>query len=238
LAAAALLGISLASLGACTSGGSSRSAGLSRVPSSTHGVTTTTDDSTPETTTTTKAPKVHPPGLVTGDSGPKVQALQERLAALHYDVGADGQFGGATYQAVMAFQKVTGMNRTGAATDDVVAALATATAPGPLVPGGGATRVEIDIARQVLFLYRGNQLDKILAVSTGTGRHYCENGDCGVAVTPGGSFTVSRRIAGWHTSPLGKLYNPMFFNGGIAIHGAPSVPGYPRRTVVCASRCT
>jgi lipoprotein-anchoring transpeptidase ErfK/SrfK len=190
-------------------------------------VTSTTDDTTPETTTTTKKPKVHPPGLVVGDSGPKVQSLQQQLAALKYDVGTDGRYGDATYQAVMAFQKVTGMKRTGAATDDVVAALATAGPPKALVPGGGSMRVEVDIARQVLFLYQGNQLAKILAVSTGTGRHYCENGDCGVAVTPGGSFRISRRITGWHTSPLGKLYNPMFFNGGIAIHGAPSVPGYP-----------
>ncbi|MCU1462798.1 MAG: hypothetical protein JWO37_2873 [Acidimicrobiales bacterium] len=216
-------------LGACSAGGSSRPAALSRTPSVTNGVTTTTDDTSPDTTTTTKPPKVHPPGLVTGDSGPKVLALQQRLVALKYDVGGapDGRFGDATYEAVLAFQKVTGMARTGRATDDVVAALATAGAPRPLVAGGGANRVEIDIARQVLFLYQGDQLYRILAVSTGHGRHYCENGDCGIAVTPGGSFTVSRRIAGWHTSPLGKLYNPLFFNGGIAIHGAPSVPAYP-----------
>jgi lipoprotein-anchoring transpeptidase ErfK/SrfK len=226
LAAIGLLGTLLA---ACSSGASSRSAPLSRssTTQAAGNVTSTTDDTTPETTTTSKPPKVHPPGMVQGDSGPKVQALQERLAALHYDVGTDGRYGGATYQAVMAFQKVTGMKRTGNATDDVVAALATATPPNPLVPGGGATRVEVDIARQVLFLYRGNQLDKIVAISTGHGKHYCENGECGTAVTPGGSFRVSRRIPGWHTSPLGKLFNPMFFNGGIAIHGAPSVPAYP-----------
>ena len=32
---------------------------------------------------------------------------------------------------------------------------------------------------------------------------------------------------GWATSRLGRLYNAVYFNGGIAIHGAPSVPTYP-----------
>jgi peptidoglycan hydrolase-like protein with peptidoglycan-binding domain len=157
-----------------------------------------------------------------------VADLETKLAAMKYDPGkVDGYYDSTTAFAVMAFQKVTGMARTGRATDDVVAALATAGGPAPLVPGGGALRVEIDIARQVLLLYQGDQLYRILAVSSGHGRHYCENGECGTAITPGGSFTVDRRIAGWHTSPLGKLYNPLFFNGGIAIHGSPSVPAYP-----------
>ena len=33
--------------------------------------------------------------------------------------------------------------------------------------------------------------------------------------------------SGWETGPLGDLYNPLYFNGGIAFHGAYSVPGYP-----------
>jgi len=28
-------------------------------------------------------------------------------------------------------------------------------------------------------------------------------------------------------APLGKLYNPVYFVGGIAVHGAPSVPNRP-----------
>jgi hypothetical protein len=53
------------------------------------------------------------------------------------------------------------------------------------------------------------------------------DGACATAVTPGGSFRVTRRISGWRTSRLGRLYNPLYFNGGIAIHGAASVPAYP-----------
>jgi peptidoglycan hydrolase-like protein with peptidoglycan-binding domain len=168
------------------------------------------------------------PGLQMGDSGPVVLAMEQRLAALHYDVGTpDGHFGPADQYAVIAFEKVHGMDRTGRATDDVVAAMASAADPAALVPTGGAMRVEIDVPRQVLFLYVGNQLNRILPVSTGSGAHYCQNGDCGVAVTPGGSFRIFRKILGLQISPLGQLYNPLYFNGGIAIHGEPSVPSYP-----------
>jgi len=154
--------------------------------------------------------------------------LEQRLADLHYDVGpVDGVFDGSTAFAVVAFQKVTGMARTSRATDDVVAAAQTATDPPSLVPGGGAGRVEIDVGRQVLFLYQNNALAKILPVSTGSGQRYCVDGSCDRAVTPAGSYRVFLRVRGWQTSRLGRLYNPLYFNGGIAIHGALSVPAYP-----------
>jgi peptidoglycan hydrolase-like protein with peptidoglycan-binding domain len=157
-----------------------------------------------------------------------VLALEQRLNALHYDPGAiDGVFDSSTAFAVVAFQKVTGMGRTSRATDDVIAALQTATDPAPLVPGGGAGRVEIDVGRQVLFLYQDNNLWRILPVSTGSGARYCVDGDCARAVTPAGSYHVFQRQSGWQTSRLGRLYNPLYFNGGIAIHGALSVPAYP-----------
>ena len=45
--------------------------------------------------------------------------------------------------------------------------------------------------------------------------------------TPVGRFAISRKIAGYDSSPLGVLYKPMYFYGGYAIHGNPSVPPYP-----------
>ncbi len=169
-----------------------------------------------------------PPGLGVGSRGPEVLALEQRLAELHYDVGAvDGVFDSNTAFAVVAFQKVTGMARTSRATDDVIAALQTANDPPPLVAGGGAGRVEVDVGRQVLFLYQGDALWRILPVSTGSGQRYCVDGSCDRAVTPAGSYHVFLRVRGWQTSRLGRLYNPLYFNGGIAIHGAPSVPPHP-----------
>jgi peptidoglycan hydrolase-like protein with peptidoglycan-binding domain len=174
------------------------------------------------TTTTTL------PGLGPGSTGPDVLAIQQRLAAQGYDVGpTDGVFDVLTTQAVIAFEKVAGLPRSGRATTDVVAALDSASLPAPLVPGGGPDRIEIDLGRQVLFLYKGGALARILPVSSGSGRPYCENGNCGDAVTHAGSFQVGLKIRGLHVSPLGQLWNPLFFDGGIAIHGSPSVPTYP-----------
>jgi lipoprotein-anchoring transpeptidase ErfK/SrfK len=155
------------------------------------------------------------------------QALEQRLADLHFDVTVDGKMDDSTKQALIAFQKLNGLARTGQPTPDVTNALATATAPAPLRPDGGATRVEIDLGRQVLFLYLNGTLAKILPVSTGTGKRYCDEGKCGIATTPRGSFRIERRITGWRKSDLGRLYNPMYFKGGIAIHGFPSVPTSP-----------
>jgi len=194
-------------------------------PTTTQPSTTTSTVTAPTVTT---APPPPPPGLGKGSKGPDVAALERRLDALHYEVGAlDDVFDQDTAYAVTAFQKVSGMDRTGRATDDVVAALATASAPAALVPGGGADRVEVDIPRQVLFLYEGGRLTKILTVSSGSNERFCSEGYCRKAVTPGGSFAVYRKGTGWEYGPLGGLYKPQYFNGGIAIHGAPSVPAYP-----------
>ena len=186
----------------------------------------------PSTTTSTAVPKPTapppPPGLVRGSRGEAVMALERRLTELKFDTGpVDGVFDGATQHAVLSFQKTYGLGRTGRATQDVIDRMATAGHPDAMVPGGGATKVEVDLKRQVLFLWKGGELMRIIGVSTGNGKRYCVDGECAVAVTPGGSFRVTRRISGWRESRLGKLYNPLYFNGGIAIHGAPSVPAYP-----------
>jgi peptidoglycan hydrolase-like protein with peptidoglycan-binding domain len=198
-----------------------------QTPPSTTRRTTTTSTST-TTTTTTAPPIVAPAGLGIGSRGPEVQELENRLNAQKYDTGkVDGYFDSATFHAVMAFQKIHGLSRTGRATDNVLTLIGTVGPPGPLLAAGGATRIEVDLPRQVLQLYKDGALNKVVDVSTGSGKRYCVDGDCALAVTPGGSYKVFFRRNGWRISRLGKLYNPLYFNGGIAIHGAPSVPGYP-----------
>ncbi len=173
---------------------------------------------------------VSPRGLAPGDSGPEVMALERRLDALRYDVGqVDGVFDVSTRFAVVAFQKVMGMPPSGRATPDVLGRLDSAEVPDPLVRDGGATRVEIDLPRQVLFLYQGDAIFKILPVSSGTGKRYCDKGKCGVAVTPAGAYRATWRDDGWRESDLGRLYNPVYFIDrlGIAVHGHPVVPAAP-----------
>jgi peptidoglycan hydrolase-like protein with peptidoglycan-binding domain len=221
-----LLTAALALVATSCSGKPARVAAVVKPTTTTTESTTTTE--VPTTTTPPTTGKPAPAGLGQGSRSPAVQSLEAKLAEMHYDVGkVDGVFDSQTSHAVLAFQKVNGMGRTSRATDDVVAKVMASSAPGARLPGGGATRVEVDLKRQVLFLWKGGGLFRILDVSTGSGKRYCVDGACATAVTPGGSFRVNRRISGWRTSRLGRLYNPLYFNGGIAIHGAGSVPAYP-----------
>ena len=207
------------------------------VPSttSTTAATTSTTSTTP-TTAVAAAPPVPvnplgqtgPAGLGKGDRGPQVLLLEQRLDALRFDVGVpDIVYDENTAHAVTAFQKLAGLPRSGRATQDVLDRLSVAQPVTPLVPGGGATRVEIDIPRQILLLYQGDVLYRVLPTSTASGKRFCEGGRCRTAVTPPGSFRVEWRYPGWRKSDLGRLYNPLYFNDGIAIHGFSSVPAQP-----------
>jgi peptidoglycan hydrolase-like protein with peptidoglycan-binding domain len=216
-----LLPVVLAALLAACSGGG---ADVAEVSTTTKRTTTTTTTAPPSSTTA--APP--PPGLGVGASGPAVTDLQQRLVDLRYDLPeVNGTFGPATQQAVYAFQKVNGMARTGRATDDVLARIAAASIPPLMVPGASGTHVEIDVARQVLFFVKAGSLFRIVPISTGSGQRFCVDGRCSTAVTPGGAFHVYGKYRGWQTGNLGKLYSPSYFNGGIAVHGATSVPPYP-----------
>ena len=187
------------------------------------------------TTTTTTTPPPPPPiavpatGLANGARGPAVLAVKQRLAELHYDPGQiDDHFDYGAYQATIAFQKVHGLPRNGRVTPDVAAVMATDTGPAPMIPGAEPTRVEMDLTRQVLFFWQDGQLLRILPISSGFGGHYCgEDGSCGIAVTPIGAYRATSKIRGMHKSPLGELWDPVYFNQGIAIHGEPYVPASP-----------
>jgi lipoprotein-anchoring transpeptidase ErfK/SrfK len=164
-----------------------------------------------------------------GSSGPAVAAVKRRLADLRYDPGAlDDRFDYATYHAVVAFQKVQGLTRNGRVMPVTAAAMISATLPQPMIPAAEATRVEVDLTRQVLLFWQDGKLLRILPVSSGYGGHYCgKDGSCGIATTPTGSYRATSKIQGRHVSPLGELWNPVFFNGGIAVHGEPDVPVTP-----------
>jgi lipoprotein-anchoring transpeptidase ErfK/SrfK len=157
------------------------------------------------------------PAAAAAASGPL--QIEQKLEALRYDVGpVDGNVDEMTNHAVMAFQKVNGLARTGQLTPDVSASIVAASGqPAVMVPNGEPTRVEVSLARQVLVLYENGSLLKILSVATGTSE----------TPTPTGTFRTYRSEPGWRTSALGRLYNPQYFIGGYAIHGSTSVPAQP-----------
>ncbi len=169
--------------------------------------------------------------LKVGSRGEAVLALEKRLTELRYDVGAaDGFYDQQTWQGVVAFQKYAKLKRTGTYTLETQQALHVAKFPEGLHPELGLPRIEIDIPRQVLLFFDEQGLNRVIAVSTGSNRKYCEmskkSGEriCGEARTPRGKFRIQWRISGWRESDLGKLHNPLYFDGGFAIHGSPSVP--------------
>ena len=84
----------------------------------------------------------------------------------------------------------------------------------------------IDISDQRLYQFENGARVGELPVSTGSGRNYRYGGRTYSAHTPRGNFRVGRKIQGWRTSRLGRLYFPSYFVGGYAIHGG-ELPGYP-----------
>lgn len=162
-----------------------------------------------------------------GASGPAVLAVEQRLAELNYLIGdVDTEFDHGTRHGLYAFQKVEGLELTGFADGPTLARLWSASTPRPRYTSPG-NHLEVDIARQVVFVVRSGEVAAILPTSTGSGRYYTNQGRTRRAVTPNGRFTVSRKINGMRIAPLGQLYKPSYFNGGIAFHGNPSVPPHP-----------
>ena len=77
-----------------------------------------------------------------------------------------------------------------------------------MLPAGGANRVEVDLPRQVLQLYKDGALYKVVDVSTGSGKRYCVDGECATAVTPGGSYKVFFRRNGIRVEQARQALQP------------------------------
>jgi peptidoglycan hydrolase-like protein with peptidoglycan-binding domain len=159
-----------------------------------------------------RAVRVRAPRLTLGSSGGAVRALEGRLRDLHYVLrGVDRSYGSDTYEAVLAFQKVHGMRRTGRVDGTLWRRLARAGVPRAYVPSG--THIEISKTKQVMFEVVNDKVVRAVHVSTGaTGN------------TPVGRWRVYRLGPGYNG--LGMYYS-LYFLRGFAIHGYRSVPPYP-----------
>ncbi|CAN5587648.1 hypothetical protein BH10ACT1_BH10ACT1_20720 [soil metagenome] len=198
----------------------------------------TTSTTVASTTTATTMPvdptmQPEPAGpLQSGSKGTRTRALQQAFKDQHYDPGEiDGAFGGKVTMAVWAFQALHGLPRDGIVTPQLEALILAKPAQAMMRPNLGPTHTEVDLTGQVMIVWRDGAPTLITHVSSGSGNAYCEDTDtgknCGDAVTPTGLYKYQRRIDGWRDAPLGRLYKPVYFNGGIAVHGAPSVPNHP-----------
>ncbi len=117
--------------------------------------------------------------------------------------------------------------------------------------GSGATHMEIYLPEQVAIVFTNDKPVLVTHISSGeenpdrTPKTWCEtvtyNTDeygaplpapiqkavCAEAKTPGGVFKFTRRYTGDRVGPLGGMMNPVYFNYGIAAHGADHVPLAP-----------
>jgi N-acetylmuramoyl-L-alanine amidase len=163
-------------------------------------------------------------GLTAGELG----EVESRLAELGYWTGpVDHRVDPITRQAVIAFQKAEGLRRDGRLDTRLLAALRRAAPPEPRETATGF-HLEADLGRQILYAVDAfGKVSRILPISSGTGKPFRGPGFVTTAETPCGHLSVFRKLAGWHKSPLGEMYDPLFLVGGIAIHGSPSVPTRP-----------
>ena len=192
-----------------------------------------------------------------GTFGDDVTRLQDRLSALGFAPGvSDGAFGDMTQQAVWAFEKLVlrtpREQATGVVSNDMWLRMQDPIAIQPRRSVAG-THVEIYLPEQVAAVFTNDQATLVIHISSGTartpdrtpGNSWCEtfredtdaNGNtidpplekpvCGVSYTPGGVFRFKREVVGDRVGALGRMFNPIYFNYGIAMHGAKEVPLQP-----------
>jgi hypothetical protein len=234
IAAGAVAALSDGSDGGAAPGDGNLAAAHPSTTTSTTIATTTT-----MATTTTTIPAIRQPpsatlpplpenGIGWGSSGPVTMAYEQRLKDLHFDPGpVDGTYSQDTNYAIVAIEKLYGQPRDGIIGPNVKFVLEhfkyTAAKP-----KHEADRVEIDLDTQVLTVFKNWQPILITTTSTGSGEHFCGGEDgCQYAITPAGKYHFYYLHPGWDNGKLGKMWNPYYFNGGIAVHGLASVPSYP-----------
>lgn len=191
-----------------------------------------------------------------GVEGDDVRALQTRLAELKFAPGPiDGIFGRSTVQAVWAFEKLVMKTprdkATGVVTPAMWEVMRNEVRILPRRQADTPRHAEIYLPEQVIITFLAGQPTLVSHMSSGDGKPWCEEvvidpgeegndspeqiaaglplkvGVCGESITPPGIFTFQRRAMGTRETKLGTLYNPVYFNQGIAVHGAILVPLKP-----------
>jgi peptidoglycan hydrolase-like protein with peptidoglycan-binding domain len=169
---------------------------------------------------TPNVPVPHPPPTRLPAPDPAVKATQRRLIMLGYMVrgGDDGRLRPATANAILTFQKLEGLNRTGLLDTTTKKRLASAVRPTPRTHGSAGKRAEVLLDHQVTLLIRNNRVVRAIAVSSGKPS----------TPTPAGSYRVYAKIRKWWSVPFREwLPYALPFVGGIAFHEFPVVPAYP-----------
>ena len=191
-----------------------------------------------------------------GNFGDDVKLVQQRLTDLAFAPGpVDGAFGSGTQQAVWAFEKLVmrtpRSQATGRVTDEMWQVMQDKIEILPRRQEPGRTHMEIYLPEQVAVVFDNDKPILITHISSGEleadgkPKEWCqilnydtdgkgnkvdppiERDECGNSYTPGGVFKFYRRYEGKRVSALGGMTNPVYFNFGIAVHGAENIPLEP-----------
>ena len=194
--------------------------------------------------------------LVKGLAGKDVKRVQKRLVELGFDPGEpDGIFGEKTRASVWAYEKLIldtpPADVTGKVTPDMWLVMQGDISITPKRTNTTKTHLEIYLPSQVAILFVGQEVRLITHISSGSnedweeeviidpGEEGNEEGTepihqliRGTSITPGGVYKFYRRYTdeatrGWREGRLGRMYKPIYFNFGIAVHGSHNVPNYP-----------
>jgi peptidoglycan hydrolase-like protein with peptidoglycan-binding domain len=222
-----MIGLLFLSAG-CSATAHARAAKSSRTPSSSVAASTTSTIPAVLQPRAVTLPTPPPGGIGPASHGAIVLAYQRRLKELHFDPGPlNGVFSSDTEYATVAVEKLLGVARDGVIGAQVQAGLEHF-AYQVALPNAEGDRVEINLDTQVITVYKRWQPILVTTTSTGSGEYFCGGNDgCQYAITPTGHFHFQWLHRGWDTGKLGTMWNPYYFDGGIAIHGLQSVPSSP-----------
>jgi peptidoglycan hydrolase-like protein with peptidoglycan-binding domain len=154
------------------------------------------------------------PDLSEGARGPAVALLQSELSSLHYAVPRSGVFDEGTGQAVIAYRKLTGLQRVPTANAVVFHLLQRGAGSFRVRYPRDGRHVEADLARQVLAeIDPGGHVRRIYTISSGKPS----------TPTVLGRFRVYLKTPGTNSE---GMVDSNYFIRGYAIHGYAEVPTY------------
>lgn len=149
-----------------------------------------------------------------------VREAQTILNDLGYPAGpVDGIDGRQTRRGLCAWRRLEGRaTHRGPLTTAELKSLRKTTRLPTASAGRGVT---VDKTCQTVYYRQDSRWRKVLRASTGRS-----------GLPKRGSYTITRKRSGWHTSSLypassPNMYNALYFSGAIALHGSRDVPTYP-----------
>jgi peptidoglycan hydrolase-like protein with peptidoglycan-binding domain len=149
-----------------------------------------------------------------GDHGAAVLLLQDELARLRYEVPVNGYFDEATGRAVLAFRKITGLQRIETANAGVFQWLRNGVGRYRVRYPRDGNHIEANLTKQVLVeVEHGGRVRRIYTMSSGKPS----------TPTVLGRFRVYLKTPGTNSE---GMVDSNYFIRGYAIHGYAEVPVY------------